>query len=218
VDISAWLRELGMERYQQAFQEGEVDPAILPELTDVDLKELGIPVGPRKHLLKAISALAAGTEPPSVGEARRFEAERLQPAAGPELDLAKAWADSKYSPALVYKTWGALYKAYASARKQFPDVDWISLVAILDIIALARAGRRRVDISCLAEEMGWPRTTALRRLQRYAGSGYLTLTREGRHTYVDNTPRSRRAALRMIDVLIDSIDHHIRPASDKQII
>jgi class 3 adenylate cyclase/predicted ATPase len=78
VDISAWLRELGLERYEQAFQKSEIDPAILPELTDADLKELGIPLGPRKQLLKAISALAAGTGPPSARDTRRPEAERRQ--------------------------------------------------------------------------------------------------------------------------------------------
>jgi hypothetical protein len=125
---------------------------------------------------------------------------------GPEFDLTKAWAASNYSPPVVYEVWHALYKAYNTARQQFPDVDWISLIAILDVIAVARANRRRVDISYLAEEMGWPRTTALRRLQKYAGSGYLTLSREGRHTYVDNTLESRRAALKVIDVVIDTID------------
>ena len=78
MDISAWLRELELERYEEAFQQGEIDPAILPELTDADLKELGIPLGPRKKLLKAISALAAGTEPPSARQERRSEAERRQ--------------------------------------------------------------------------------------------------------------------------------------------
>ena len=131
--------------------------------------------------------------------------------AGPEFDLTKAWADSNYSPAVVYHMWRALYKAYGSARKQFPDVDWISLIAILDVIAVARANRRRVDVSYLAEELGWPRTTALRRLQKYAGSGYLTLTREGRHTYVDNTRESRRAALKVIDVVIDHIERTFGP-------
>jgi hypothetical protein len=33
VDISAWLRELGPERYEQAFREDEVGLDILPELT-----------------------------------------------------------------------------------------------------------------------------------------------------------------------------------------
>lgn len=121
-----------------------------------------------------------------------------------EFDLAKAWSDSRHGPARVYQTWRALYKVYGAARRQFPDVDWISLIVILDVIAMARANRRRVDISYLAEEMGWPRTTALRRLRHYAGSGYLTLTREGRHTYIDSTVLSQRAALQMIDLLIDS--------------
>jgi hypothetical protein len=131
--------------------------------------------------------------------------------AGPEFDLARAWADSKYSVERVYQMWGVLYKAYASARRQFPEVDWISLIAILNVIAMARAERRRVDISYLAEEMGWPRTTTLGRLRKYAGFGYLTLTREGRHTYVDNTLESRRAALGMIDMIIDRIDRTFRP-------
>jgi hypothetical protein len=130
---------------------------------------------------------------------------KRQPAAGPEFDLTKAWADSRHNPARVHQAWRALYKGYGAARQQFPDVDWISLIAIFDIIAMARADRRRVDISYLAEEMGWPRTTALRRLRKYAGSGYLTLAREGRHTYIDDTRESRRAALKMIDAVIDSI-------------
>jgi hypothetical protein len=131
--------------------------------------------------------------------------------AAPDFDLSKAWEDSRHSPALVYEAWHALYKAYGSARKQFPEVDWISLMAILNVIAMARANGRRVDVSYLAAEIGWPRTTALRRLQKYAGFGYLTLTRNGRHTYVDNTVESRRAALKIIDAMIDSIDGIFRP-------
>jgi len=57
VDIAVWLRELGLERYKRAFQEGEIDREVLPHLTDGDLRELGIPLGPRKKLLKAIESL-----------------------------------------------------------------------------------------------------------------------------------------------------------------
>jgi hypothetical protein len=32
VDIAAWLRELGLERYAQAFRENEIDAEILPKL------------------------------------------------------------------------------------------------------------------------------------------------------------------------------------------
>jgi class 3 adenylate cyclase len=50
---------LGLERYAQLFQDSEIEPEILAELTDEDFKELGIPLGPRRKLTKAIAALSA---------------------------------------------------------------------------------------------------------------------------------------------------------------
>ena len=58
MDIAAWLRELGLERYEQAFRDNEIDREVLPELTESDLEKLGLPLGPRKKLLKAIVGLA----------------------------------------------------------------------------------------------------------------------------------------------------------------
>ena len=59
MDILAWLRELGLERYEQAFRENEITPEILPELTADDLKDIGVAiVGHRRKLLEAIAALA----------------------------------------------------------------------------------------------------------------------------------------------------------------
>jgi class 3 adenylate cyclase len=58
VDIGAWLRGLGLERYEQAFRENDIVSAVLPELTDRDLKDLGVSLGHRRLLLKAIRALA----------------------------------------------------------------------------------------------------------------------------------------------------------------
>jgi hypothetical protein len=60
VDIAAWLRGLGQERFEQAFRDSEIDAELLPELTDEHLKELGLPLGPRLKLLKAIAALRPG--------------------------------------------------------------------------------------------------------------------------------------------------------------
>src|SRR5215813_3289846 len=61
MDIGGWLRGLGLERYEQAFRENEIDPRVLPELTADDLKELGVAaIGHRRLLLKAIADLAAG--------------------------------------------------------------------------------------------------------------------------------------------------------------
>ena len=43
MDIAAWLRELGLERYEEAFRENEIDAEILPKLTADDLKDLASP-------------------------------------------------------------------------------------------------------------------------------------------------------------------------------
>src|SRR6266478_6135796 len=62
MDISAWLRGLGLERYEEAFRENAIDEAILPKLTAEDLRDLGVTaVGHRRILLDAIAALRAET-------------------------------------------------------------------------------------------------------------------------------------------------------------
>lgn len=47
-DIEAWLSELGLERLLPVFVENEIDGEALRLLTEKDLKELGIALGPRK--------------------------------------------------------------------------------------------------------------------------------------------------------------------------
>jgi SAM domain (Sterile alpha motif) len=55
VDISAWLRELGLERYTEAFQYDPVGARSFPHRTAEDLTEMGvIAIGRRRLLLKAI--------------------------------------------------------------------------------------------------------------------------------------------------------------------
>jgi class 3 adenylate cyclase len=63
MDIAAWLRSLALERYEPAFRENEIDAEVLPELTEADLATLGLPLGPRKKLLRAIAALREGALP-----------------------------------------------------------------------------------------------------------------------------------------------------------
>ena len=42
MDLGDWLRSLGLERYEAAFRENEIDETVLPSLTAEDLKELGV--------------------------------------------------------------------------------------------------------------------------------------------------------------------------------
>ena len=53
-DIEAWLSELGLERLLPVFVENEIDGEALRLLTEKDLKELGIALGPRKKILNAL--------------------------------------------------------------------------------------------------------------------------------------------------------------------
>jgi class 3 adenylate cyclase/predicted ATPase len=61
VDIGSWLADLGLQRYEQAFRDNDIDANVLPELTADDLSALGITsVGHRRRLLGAAAALKAG--------------------------------------------------------------------------------------------------------------------------------------------------------------
>jgi hypothetical protein len=49
MDVVVWLRSLGVERYEAAFRDNEIDERVLPSLTQEDLKEIGVgPVGHRR--------------------------------------------------------------------------------------------------------------------------------------------------------------------------
>jgi class 3 adenylate cyclase/predicted ATPase len=65
MDIAVWLRGLGLERYELAFRDNEIDRETLPKLTAEDLKDLGVVLGShRRKLLAAIAALQGNAAPP----------------------------------------------------------------------------------------------------------------------------------------------------------
>ncbi len=90
MDIAAWLRDLGLARYERRFRECAVDTDVLADLTEADLEELGISLRHRKKLLEAIAALTPQEFPGPVastachskaqqpGTLGSFQAERRQ--------------------------------------------------------------------------------------------------------------------------------------------
>ena len=59
MDLAQWLAELGLGQYAAAFTENDIDFDVLAQLTDADLKELGVrSLGNRKRPLAAIAARA----------------------------------------------------------------------------------------------------------------------------------------------------------------
>jgi len=53
-EIADWLEKLGMSEYAQRFAENRIDFSVLPDLTDQHLRDLGIALGDRLKLLRAI--------------------------------------------------------------------------------------------------------------------------------------------------------------------
>jgi class 3 adenylate cyclase len=87
MDIGGWLRSLGLERYEAAFRENEIDETVLPSLTAEDLNDLGVGiVGHRRKLLDAIAVLRAyasakaptAEAPPTLPKSPQDTAERRQ--------------------------------------------------------------------------------------------------------------------------------------------
>jgi predicted ATPase/class 3 adenylate cyclase len=78
-DLRDWLRRNKFEQYADAFEANDIDLDILSELSERDLEQLGLSLGNRRRLLKAIaerSAEAAQSKP--ADESGSGEAERRQ--------------------------------------------------------------------------------------------------------------------------------------------
>ena len=86
-DTAAWLEEIGLGQHAELFRANDITAAVLPELTDEDLRQLGLSLGHRRLLLKAIkdraksSDEAATRQTALVAEPSAPEAAALRPEA-----------------------------------------------------------------------------------------------------------------------------------------
>jgi class 3 adenylate cyclase/predicted ATPase len=82
LDIDGWLRRIGLEQYAQSFRDNAIDADVLRDLTDEHLRELGLPLGARLKILRAVATLGTSEQPPASPEitptAPRTDAERRQ--------------------------------------------------------------------------------------------------------------------------------------------
>ena len=70
MDVGAWLRSLGLERYEAAFRENGIDLSVLPDLTD---QQGNLSSAVRLFVLDHYRARTSGLEHPPL---RRAEIER----------------------------------------------------------------------------------------------------------------------------------------------
>src|ERR1700751_1837186 len=80
--IADWLAKLGMSEYAERFEANRIDVNVLPDLTDQDLEKLGVLLGDRRKILRAIRELAQPVSMSAQDAAptglTRHEAERRQ--------------------------------------------------------------------------------------------------------------------------------------------
>jgi class 3 adenylate cyclase len=77
--ITEWLSSHGLSEYADRFTKNRIDLSILPDLTDEDLKELGILLGDRRRILRLIAELAPKPQVPTIPGSRPLVgAERRQ--------------------------------------------------------------------------------------------------------------------------------------------
>ncbi len=68
MNVAQWLTAIDLGQYEAVFREHEIDVGVLRDLVEADLEKIGVPLGHRKRLLKAIAALGTGetaAKPPS---------------------------------------------------------------------------------------------------------------------------------------------------------
>ncbi|MBV8926314.1 MAG: AAA family ATPase [Bradyrhizobium sp.] len=80
--IADWLAKLGMSEYAERFAANRIDVSVLPDLTDQDLETIGVLLGDRRKMLRAIRELTPAGRPaaqdPAPPPPMRDEAERRQ--------------------------------------------------------------------------------------------------------------------------------------------
>ena len=82
MDVAEWLRALGLEQYETVLRENAIDWDVLPDLTEGDFEKLGVRLGDRKRLIRAIADIGASAQaaaPTPAPEASKADgAERRQ--------------------------------------------------------------------------------------------------------------------------------------------
>ena len=118
MNVETWLAELGFEHYAAAFAENGVESSMLHELTNEDLKDLGVDrLVDRKTILKAIARLSEGDDDPT--------AETLAPTtvAGERRQVTVLFADIAGYTKLSSKL--DAEEAHALLNRYFETVDAI---------------------------------------------------------------------------------------------
>ena len=79
-DLAEWLAGHGLGQYAQTFIEHHIDYSVLPDLTEDDLEKLGVSLGHRKKILRAIDEIWGTRQAHGTTKVVRTGAEATSPA------------------------------------------------------------------------------------------------------------------------------------------
>jgi len=120
LDIADWLHGIALERYVETFRANAIEVGVLPDLTETDLEMLGVLLGHRKLMLRAIAALREPPQPVTdLAPGRADTAERRQ--------LTVMFCDlvgstplaARYDPEDLRELIGAYHRCVADAVARF---------------------------------------------------------------------------------------------------
>jgi class 3 adenylate cyclase len=122
--VAEWLEKLGLGQYAQRFAENDISFSVLPDLTDQDLREIGVSLGHRRQLLRAIAELGKAVDasgPPTAAAAPIATKPVVQPTevAGERRPVTVMFCDLVDSTGIAAKLdaeeWRDLVGAYLEA-------------------------------------------------------------------------------------------------------
>ena len=188
-EIRTWLEALDLGQYADAFEAEQVLIEHLPELTSDDLKDLGLPLGPRKTLLKA-------TRPPATESAPSPLPQPVSPAPSAAADRAAVAADA--SPADENPDRGTTITAGGERRQltvMFCDlVDSTALSGRLDPEDLRNVVRAYQETAAAVI------TRYEGHIAQYLGDGLLVYFGHP-HAHEDDAARAVHSGLEIIDAM-----------------
>ena len=124
-EISEWLEKLGMSEYAQHFAENDIDLAVLGELTDQDLKELGVAsLGHRRKILRAIAEVTDAPAAAAPALSRPAAAPRPAPSAAPQpAPAAEAAGERRYLTVMFCDLVGSTGIAASRDAEEWRDLN-----------------------------------------------------------------------------------------------
>ena len=122
MNVAQWLNAIDLGQYAALFHEHEIDAGVLPDLVEADLEKIGVPLGHRKRLMRAIAALSADGTPPSAAKPATAQPSPSPPRSGAEAErrpITVMFCDLVGSTSLTAKLdaedWRNLVNAYLDA-------------------------------------------------------------------------------------------------------